>query len=207
MRITRLTSLVAVAVLSFSVAACGDDGGDDDDDDDDTVDASADVDSGSDIDGAAGLTCAAYCDAIQTNCTGDVAQYASADTCLAACAAFPAGTAADTSGNTLGCRTYHAGAASAGPDVHCVHAGPGGAGACGDNCEGFCAIALDACPDVYADADACAADCANFTDDEPYDTSDTGGDTLACRLYHLSAATTTPDPHCGHIDIDSPPCQ
>jgi hypothetical protein len=181
---TILLSMVSVVSLSLAVAACGgDDGG-----------------------GGDTLTCAEYCDTIATNCTGTVQQYTDEATCLAACAAFPVGAEADTSGNTLGCRTYHAGAAAAGPDVHCVHAGPGGAGACGSNCDGFCAIALDSCPDAYASAGECATDCATFTDTEPYNVADTSGDSLACRLYHLTAATTTPDPHCGHIESVSPTC-
>lgn len=185
----RTRSLGLISILVLGLAACGDDGG------------------GADIDAGADPTCAAYCTSVQANCSGAVAQYTSEATCLAACEAFPVGTAADMAGNTLGCRTYHAGAAAAGPDVHCVHAGPGGAGACGANCAGFCAIALDSCPAVYASAAACMTDCGGFTDTEPFDTADTSGDTLACRLYHLSAATTTPDPHCGHINEASPPCQ
>lgn len=189
MRNSSLASIFAVAV-SLAVSACGDDDG-----------------PGVDPDAAPTPTCAAYCDSIQTNCTGAVAQYTGEDTCLAACAAFPVGTGADMAGNTLGCRTYHAGAAAAAADVHCVHAGPGGAGACGTNCEGFCAIALDACPAAYANAAECATDCALFTDTEDFDTADTGGNSLACRLYHLSAATTTPAPHCTHIESVSPTCQ
>lgn len=185
----RTTTLGFLSFVVLGLAACGDDGG------------------GADVDAGPTPTCAAYCTSIQANCAGAVQQYTAEATCLAACEAFPTGTAADTAGNTLGCRTYHAGAAAAGPDVHCVHAGPGGAGACGDNCAGFCAIALDSCTAAYADSAACMTDCALFADTEDFDTSDTSGNTLACRLYHLSAATTTPDPHCGHIESVSPTCQ
>jgi hypothetical protein len=154
-------------------------------------------------------TCAEYCGLIQAACTGANGQYASEAICLASCEAFDVGTAADTSGNTLGCRIYHATAAAGGPDVHCTHAGPGGDGACGNNCEGFCAIAQDACTGdnaQYADEAACLAECSGFPADTKYNTNQTAGDSLACRLYHLTVAATDPAVHCSHIVADSPTC-
>ena len=193
---------IPLLFVAVSLAACGDDeGGGGDDDPIDAAD-----NGGEDADETPALSCEDYCDTIMANCTAAVEQYPDRATCLTTCATFEEGTADDTSGNTLGCRTYHAGAAPADPDLHCPHAGPGGAGACGSNCEGFCTIALAECNDVFADMDACMTECAGFPDDEAYDTSDTGGDTLACRLYHLVAATETPDPHCMHINEESPTC-
>jgi hypothetical protein len=190
--------------ISLSFAACG---GGDDDDDDDTVDAAGDDDD-DDVDASTATpTCENYCATIETNCSGELDQYGSNEICLAACAAFEVGESGATSGGTLGCREYHANAAAGAPDVHCAHAGPlGGDGTCGTACEGFCAIALDACPDAFADAADCADQCAGFDATEPYDTSDTAGDSLACRTYHLTVATTTPVPHCTHIDEASPTC-
>jgi len=156
--------------------------------------------------GAADLTCTDYCTAITAHCTAANAQYSAMDTCMGSCKAFEVGTAADTSGNTLGCRLYHAGAAAMDPSLHCAHAGPGGAGVCGGNCEGFCAIAGDACAGTFADDAACATACATYDQTEPYDASDGAGDTFACRLYHLTVATTLPDPHCAHIVEASPTC-
>jgi hypothetical protein len=152
------------------------------------------------------LSCEDYCATIMTNCTGAVQQYGAVENCVASCAGFPPGTEADMGGNTLGCRTYHAGAAAMDPNVHCVHAGPGGANACGSNCEGFCAVAQTACPDAWPDAGACMTACGGFADMEPYDASDVGGNTLACRLYHLTAAAVDPATHCGHIVGASPTC-
>jgi hypothetical protein len=58
------------------------------------------------------------------------------------CGAWPVGTDNDTSGNTLGCRAYHAGAvALLGSTDHCYHAGITGAdiktnaSVCGSQCE------------------------------------------------------------------------
>lgn len=163
--------------------------------------------------GGADPDCQTYCDTIAANCTDANTQYASMEACMGACAAFDLGTAADTSGNTVGCRTYHAGAAAMDAAVHCVHAGPGGAGACGTNCEGFCAIAKAACTGAnqqFADDAECATACAAFDDTEPYDATDAAGATLACHLYHLTVASSdaaSADTHCGHI-VDDPagPC-
>jgi hypothetical protein len=149
--------------------------------------------------------CATYCDEIMASCTGTHAQYSDAATCKASCAAFPLGKSGDVSGDTLGCRVYHVGVAKTDP-THCTHAGPGGDGLCGTNCQGFCDIAMKACPAVYTDAAACAADCATFKDDVAYDAAVATGDSLACRLYHLTVASVTPDPHCGHINSSSPTC-
>lgn len=151
--------------------------------------------------------CEGYCTLIETNCGGPFTQYGSPDMCLGACAAFAAGTPGETSGNTLACRTYHAGVAAGANDIHCTHAGPGGDMACGSNCEGFCAVAGNACPDAWPDNDACIVACTGFDATEPYDASDIGGNTLACRLYHLTAATIDPTTHCAHIKGDSAPCQ
>ncbi len=151
--------------------------------------------------------CESYCDSIGANCSGTHTQYGSLATCMASCAGFLPGTPADTGGNTLGCRTYHAGAAKDMPEVHCTHAGPGGNGACGANCDGFCTLAAHACPEAWADETACQTACATFAPEESYDATDVAGDTFACRLYHLTAAALDPVTHCAHIKGDSAPCQ
>jgi hypothetical protein len=150
--------------------------------------------------------CAGYCDLIEQNCGGEFTQYGSKDTCLTTCAAFAPGAAGDMAGNNLACRIYHAGAAAMADDVHCTHAGPGGDTACGSNCEGFCAIAGKYCPEAWADNDACIVACTGFDATEKYDASDVGGNTLACRLYHATAASFDAATHCPHIVGASPPC-
>ena len=136
-------------------------------------------------------------------------QYFSASACLAACAVLPDGAASDTSGNTVGCRTYHAGAAASAPAVHCPHAGPGGAGVCGNDCDGFCSIALGVCTgpnQVFADLGQCQSACAGFPTTPAYSASVPSGDSFACRLYHLTAAALDPATHCSHIVEASPTC-
>ncbi|WP_434427051.1 hypothetical protein [Nannocystis pusilla] len=153
--------------------------------------------------------CADYCANVMTNCLDPQAQYPSADSCKRACASFPAGARGDVSGNSYACRRYHTDAAATDAPTHCVHAGPSGGGACGDNCDGFCALAVSVCPGEHPSLEACLATCAGFTDDEEFNVGNVAGDTLACRLYHLTVAATGETDaavHCPHTLQNSPPC-
>jgi hypothetical protein len=157
----------------------------------------------------------AYCTAIMANCTGGDGsmaggmpdatkthqQYTGMDQCLASCMAFPVGTAADTSGNTLGCRQYHAGAAAMDPATHCPHAGPGGDGVCGTACEGYCQIAKMYCTQanmaaVYTDDADCEATCKATKDDVKFNLGTQDGDHVACLLYHVQEGSVAPADHC-----------
>jgi hypothetical protein len=174
------------------------------------------------------LTSQAYCDTIQATCTGTNAQYADAPRCLAAADAFAKGAAStETTGNTLGCRIYHAQNAMIGGDAaayatHCPHAGPAGAkidaatGQCGSPCESFCAMdtkicGTDAAPvtgvtNRYTDLAACMTACAAFDKTVPFSAAAPNGNTFACRVAHLTnaalytaqAAPATVNTHCGH---------
>lgn len=151
-----------------------------------------------------------YCTDIMANCTADNTQYVDMKSCIGAAAAYPPGTDADMSGNTLGCRTYHSGAAKGDPGTHCPHAGPSGDGACGMTCDGFCDIAVATCKTEWPDKAACMTDCAGLKKaGMSYNTSFTSGDTIECRLYHLSVAATDAPlaaVHCPHTAKVSPVC-
>ena len=128
-----------------------------------TVDATVpgDVPPDSPPDAPPALDCSTYCAEMSSNCTGANAQYADDQACLHSCEIFAVGTSTvtDMSGNTLGCRIYHAGAASKlSPETECPRAGPGGdlmiardpasnpmycSG--GDFCTTFCTIEIAAC--------------------------------------------------------------
>lgn len=194
----RLALLSPLLALGLALGCPADDAGTDSDA---STAASSEPTTGAAVD----LTCDNYCSVVTANCNGVNAQYGT-DTCKPSCEAFPPGTAADMAGNTLGCRIYHAGAAKDAPEMHCTHAGPGGGGVCGDNCEGFCGIAAAACPGTFADDAACMAACKLYDMSESYDAGDQGGNTFACRLYHLTVATVFPEAHCPHILPDSTPC-
>jgi len=159
-----------------------------------------------------GPKCTDYCNTIMTNCTGGNAQYFSMAACLQTCATLPRGSASDGGGNTVGCRATHAGPgyAAVDPVTHCPHAGPGGAGVCSaSNCDGFCTIALGACKgpnQAWATMDACMVDCAMFNTSPPYNASISSGDSYACRMWHLTAASVDPVTHCPHTKLVSATC-
>jgi hypothetical protein len=93
----------------------------------------------------------------------------------------------------------------------CTRAGPGGDATCGMNCESFCASTLQICADQnippYDSEAECLTACAGYSALERYDAGDIGGNTFACRLYHMTAASTEPLTHCQHTGVDSAVCQ
>ncbi len=166
--------------------------------------------------GAAPPSCESYCKTVTMHCTGTNAQYKDEAECVSYCKTLgklPLGTADDKAGNTVGCRTYHAGAAGSDAALHCPHAGKSGGNACGTWVDNYCHLALANCTGdnkLYADLAACtAASAAAKTDGKPNDAS---GATLQCSIYHLGVAGTdaaAAKDHCPHGKIPAPsdtPC-
>jgi hypothetical protein len=115
-------------------------------------------------------------------------------------------------------------------DTHCPHAGPGGAvlsaaapGVCGDACTSFCKLEVTICgtkdapnPNVtpggncggaaptdclYQNEADCVTKCNLFTKTPLYSATTTSGNTLACRLYHITNAAVSDAAavtHCQH---------
>lgn len=167
--------------------------------------------------GGLAVSCANYCSIIATNCTGANQEYLNDATCLAMCANMAPGTAGATSGDTLACRQYHAGAAAGNAALHCRHAGFSGADTCGaSHCTAFCKQDIALCgtqgTPPYASQADCETKCAGYAYVAATggDTALTSGNTMQCRLYHLEAAyaggaaTTT---HCPHTGQTSATCQ
>lgn len=75
-------------------------------------------------------TCEAYCTEYLANCTGNLNLYKDEADCLDQCSHWYPGKADDAAGDTVGCRLYHAGVALTDDELHCPHAGPGGADVC-----------------------------------------------------------------------------
>jgi hypothetical protein len=149
--------------------------------------------------------CRDYCDTLAANCTGENQQYASPLACLAVCELLEPGTPGVTSGNNVQCRLSLADlAASTGePGESCYAAGPGGAGMCGSDCEGFCTMMTKKCTELGTQAQclqACAAvpDLSRPPTNQRYDSSLQTGNSLQCRLFHVSAASIEPATHCAH---------
>ena len=200
---------IAVAVAG----ACG--GGDDDHAGDDGGDAPVDDAAPGDHDAAPGdgdggplAGCDEYCSRLAAACTEQMRQYIDAETCLATCALFPPGEPGDEGGNSLACRMVHVERAEGDPDPHCYHAGPSGgrgSGVCGAPCENYCMIMMSACPAEFASAEDCMTACADYPDPRPYTIFESRTDTVACRIYHGTRATTD-DNHCGTASPDSTTC-
>lgn len=208
---------IACAALLVLGAGCG--GGNDGDPDAgrDGTDAGPRADVGPPND--AGFTdtgmpvgtpdCTTYCELVTRNCGDANTQYLDVATCMSVCARIPLGATGAMSGNSIACRTFFAGQAETNPGTFCAPAGPAGANACGSNCASFCAIALAACTGsnaAFADMEDCIDQCSLFPTSPPYSPSVTNGDSYACRLYHLTAATIDPAAHCSHVDEGSPVC-
>lgn len=160
------------------------------------------------------LQCTSYCTDITATCQGDLRQYfgvTPADqvaNCNSICAKFTPGMFNDGMG-TLGCRAYHLDAAKVSADaakMHCEHAGPLGGEVCGDEKKNFCALATSFCATQFPAGDLCETDIANIDTSKPYSQEQTSGDTLACRMYHLTAAVGDANAHCPHAD-GAAPCQ
>jgi hypothetical protein len=155
-----------------------------------------------DLASAGAPDCATYCTAIMANCTGTNQQYTTVDNCMNVCKAIPVGTAADQSGNTLGCRIYHANFAKNDPVTHCPHAGPGGNGVCGADCAGYCQIALMYCTganQIYTSPQDCMTTCMSFPDTLRFNVNDAtvqASNSQACLLYHSQEASSNPPDHC-----------
>ena len=145
----------------------------------------------------------AYCTTIMTACSGSNQQYDAMENCMGACATYTIGTAADTGGNTLGCRLYHAHNALTDPVTHCIHAGPSGGGVCGNPCDGFCSIVDSVCPAQYPTG-ACTTLCPTYAATPTY-TDPATGNTLSCRIYHATnaaAGSAAAAIHCAHAGSD-----
>jgi hypothetical protein len=153
--------------------------------------------------------CEDYCRLVMRNCAGPNAQYSAIDNCLETCSPMTVGDPAVHTGNNIECRTFWAAIAEGDPGA-CRKAGPGGDGQCGANCESFCAGTLAICADdpglPYHSAAECASACAGFAVDPPFTANVTMGNSLACRIYHMTAASTDPQVHCPHTGVVSDTC-
>lgn len=157
--------------------------------------------------------CQTYCSTVMKNCTDQYAVYASMQLCMAVCAKLPLGDMSESEpkGNSVACRMEQARLAGVTrePWDHCPRSGPGGSGLCGENCESYCMLDAEFCPDD-SDPD-CLAKCPalrdldnerrNF-DDSTFDVVvNHDGDYLQCRLVHVSSASVAPAPHCWHAAL------
>jgi hypothetical protein len=123
--------------------------------------------------------CREYCSKVMANCKGENSVYEGSATCLAVCKVLPEGKAGNDNGNTVRCRLHQA-------EV-----------LCSDNCDGYCSI-MQSVSDDYGSLEACKTACNAVPDLGGYNTSHSAGDSVQCRLWHVSAAADEPNPHCLH---------
>jgi hypothetical protein len=160
--------------------------------------------------GGAGALCETFCETVQKNCTGENTVYQSLLVCKVVCNALPPGQEGDQLGNTVQCRLTAAenAAATAEPAVNCPQAGPGGDGICGENCGGYCTLYESFCNiEDFTDLKGCQSQCASDIPTLGPGTFNSGidtGNSLECRLYHLSAATLDAGVHCPHAAGETP---
>jgi hypothetical protein len=179
---------------------------------------------------AASPLCKQYCDTVMNACSAQNEQYVNMGTCISVCAFIPEGKEGVIE-NSVHCRLEVAQIAAVNPEpnAYCPAAGPSGDGpsdendctgsadATNDPCTSLCEILMSACAHYpqYGSVDECVATCRSQTGphsgtDEHY-TSSTAfeplpdrGNTVTCRLWHVSVAATGPnDPriaglHCLH---------
>ena len=154
--------------------------------------------------------CNVYCDQVMELCPEN---YTTRETCMGVCAELPPGEALEpVSDNSVECRLNHLRVLATGEgdrEQLCQAAGPGGNGDCGTNCESYCLLVDQVCGNWIARLPNCRDACETLGDSQrfhvgsPSDEFDHSGDTVQCRLVHLSTATLEPELHCGHADLHS----
>lgn len=159
-----------------------------------------------------GSMCAAYCEAVTTNCTGALRAYDSRIDCEKTCAFMRVGVEGDQE-NTVGCRLAHA--KIGGSATECRAANAYGGGVCGQRCEAFCALADANCTQPlgksvpFASKADCSEACKAMTYDEALGEGPEAvvGDNLNCRMYHLLLSVGGREPHCAHASVPSDVCK
>ncbi|HEY6728185.1 MAG TPA: hypothetical protein VI197_29450 [Polyangiaceae bacterium] len=148
--------------------------------------------------------------------------YTTYDVCIGVCGKFEPGDPSEpTNENTVACRLNAARAARSASegevDSFCQAAGPGGNGACGSNCESYCRLVEmeGVCGERNVKVPNCVEKCEAFGDSNrfhvgtPTQEFDHSGDTVQCRLVHVSTAAGSlatdalKDTHCAHADFHS----
>ena len=140
-------------------------------------------------------TCANYCAAFEAACTNAATdEFASSAACESYCTtnAIPMGNPEDSSGNTIGCRTTHAGLAPGNQTVHCPHAGQTGGNVCGTWCENYCHLAATRCTggNQITFAVDCMTDCSAMTVGAGAPLAEADTDTVQCRIQQLAVVPT-----------------
>ncbi len=160
--------------------------------------------------------CDAYCNDIQSVCTGVDQQYPDLATCQTFCRQMAPGTPAQGGADTVACRQLDVSSAKdavSDAEKHANCVGAGIATNCGGSqCAAFCKLNLSMCGGVssYVTAAGCEAACKKWGTSFDGKLLGSTGDTLQCRTYHMELSQTgTPQDkttHCPHTDPVSARC-
>lgn len=189
---------------------------------DDSEAQRADPPSTSDADAGSMSACAEFCQRANSVCSNDYAVYYGEGDCVGACEMM------SESGRMCREEELAKAAISRERSVYCHALSIGGSDACGGNCNNYCKIMAQVCTDDLRDPyeiEHCPEKCAALIDRERLQgqpaglsrysvNSDHEGDTLQCRLVHLTiAAQVDAEGHCWHAalvprpkDGDANPC-
>jgi hypothetical protein len=197
MRALAPRNILALALLGLGLAACQAIAGIEDR----KLDPEADEPGQPD----ASKQCQSYCESVMAACIGDNAVYTSPEHCLRVCSKLDPGDPNEPVGNTVACRARQAQIAKVSePEETCRSAGPGGDGECGTDCEAYCTLYPQICPDqyLYESEESCLQACSGLAEQHRYNLMDDHeGDTIECRLVHTASATVLPEEHCKHAPI------
>lgn len=158
--------------------------------------------------------CSQYCGLVADRCQGDNKVYDYPEQCMAVCQHMDPGgpnLGASDNKNTVTCRLEKLQETEfdARPEENCPKVGPGGDGYCGDDCDSFCALRQKVCTGVPnqtyeddLDLAKCTANCRAVPKLATFDAArDQKGDSLQCRLVHVSEAAVSAQKaatHCLH---------
>jgi hypothetical protein len=161
--------------------------------------------------------CQDYCTVIMASCTDTNKVYESLSECMGACGAMDPGDLSKfDQSNTVTCRKNHAYNAVVynSPTSHCPHAGPGGAGVCGDDCDSLCTFIEKGCDDQWkskymSKTKVCTDECdaarkadSSYMGGANYSIAAAkSGDKFACRLYHAAQAQSQSNDNKDACDI------
>jgi hypothetical protein len=154
--------------------------------------------------------CGEFCDTVMHNCKGENQVYGERAKCMGVCKTWDVGDPTEPEDtNTLACRLRAAKSAAntADEDIsdHCRSAGPEGLD-CGGGCESYCQLFQRSCGEIQCGSIAnCVAKCKGLRNKKTFDLEDDyTGNSLQCRLIHLTNSTLGDKIHCGHGFLSTP---
>jgi len=155
--------------------------------------------------------CGEFCDTVMRNCSGTNKVYETRQKCMAVCKLYDVGDPSESQEtNTLACRLREARDAQHATEEevsnHCRSAGPEGL-ECDGQCESYCQLYERSCGEVQCGSNAnCVAKCKALRNKDSFNlTKDHDGNTVQCRLVHVSNSTVGGKAtHCGHAKLSTP---